>query len=131
VYSFFHLDTLGRGGLCFVVGSVLLSLCKELFLTLVKGIMNIEIGTRVRVKGRGNTIFTLADKSSPVRYGDWWVVRKSNGALVSVRSSNVKPVVAKVTETCGFCPKDFIGYVTMPDGSMPWVCDDHWQEYAD
>ena len=56
--------------------------------------MNIEIGTKVRVKGRGNTIFTLADKSSPVRYTDWWIVRKANGSLLSVNPSNVKPVVS-------------------------------------
>jgi hypothetical protein len=55
--------------------------------------MNIEIGTKVRVKGRGNTIFTLADKSSPVAYGDW-VVRKANGSLLAVRSSDVKAVVS-------------------------------------
>ena len=61
---------------------------------LVKGIMNIEIGTKVRVKGLGNTIFTLADKSSPVAYGDW-VVRKANGAMFAVRSYSVKPVITK------------------------------------
>jgi len=53
--------------------------------------MNIEIGTKVRVKGRGNTIFTLADKTSPVRHGDW-IVRKSNGAMVAVKSYDVKAV---------------------------------------
>jgi hypothetical protein len=55
--------------------------------------MNIEIGTKVRVKGRGNTIFTLADKTSPVRHGDW-IVRKSNGAMVAVKSYDVKAVVS-------------------------------------
>ncbi len=54
--------------------------------------MNIEIGTRVRVKGLGNTIYTLADKSSPVRYTDWWIVRKANGALLSVSPNRVKAV---------------------------------------
>jgi hypothetical protein len=56
--------------------------------------MNIEIGTKVRVKGRGNTIFTLADKSSPLRYTDWWIVRKANGALFAVPPNSVKAVVS-------------------------------------
>jgi hypothetical protein len=55
---------------------------------------NIEIGTKVRVKGLGNTIFTLADKSSPVKYGDW-IVRKDNGSMWSVWSKAVKPVETK------------------------------------
>jgi hypothetical protein len=55
---------------------------------------NIEIGTKVRVKGFGNTIFTLADKSSPVKYGDW-IVRKDNGSMWSVWSKAVKPVETK------------------------------------
>lgn len=32
--------------------------------------------------------------------------------------------------TCNFCSKDWIGYVTMPDNSMPWVCETHWDVYA-
>lgn len=61
---------------------------------IAKGIMNIEIGTKVRVKGRGNTIFTLADKSSPVRHGEW-VVRRASGALFGVKADSVKPVKTK------------------------------------
>ena len=33
-------------------------------------------------------------------------------------------------ETCDFCSKNWIGYVSMPDGSLPWVCDDHWDMYS-
>ena len=32
--------------------------------------------------------------------------------------------------TCNFCPKDWIGYVTLPDNSMPWVCATHWDIYS-
>ena len=32
--------------------------------------------------------------------------------------------------TCNFCSKDWIGYVTMPDNSMPWVCQTHWDIYS-
>jgi hypothetical protein len=32
--------------------------------------------------------------------------------------------------TCNFCSKDWIGYVTMPDSSMPWVCETHWDIYS-
>ena len=53
--------------------------------------MILEIGTRVRVKGLGNTIYTLADVSSPVGYGTW-VVRKTNGALFAVWAEDVKAV---------------------------------------
>lgn len=53
--------------------------------------MNIEIGTRVRIKGLGNTIYTLADISSPVESGSW-VVRNSNGALFAVWWEDVKVV---------------------------------------
>jgi hypothetical protein len=32
--------------------------------------------------------------------------------------------------TCNFCSKDWIGYVTLPDNSLPWVCETHWEVYA-
>ena len=32
--------------------------------------------------------------------------------------------------TCNFCSKDWIGYVTMPDNSMPLVCKTHWDIYS-
>lgn len=32
--------------------------------------------------------------------------------------------------TCNFCSKDWVGYVTLPDSSMPWVCETHWDVYA-
>lgn len=33
-------------------------------------------------------------------------------------------------ENCKFCSKEWIGYVVMPDGSVPWVCEDHWDMYS-
>jgi hypothetical protein len=48
-----------------------------------------ELGTKVRVVGRGNTIYSVAEKSSPVRVGEW-IVRKSNGSMISVKPSDLK-----------------------------------------
>lgn len=50
-----------------------------------------ELGTRVRVVGRGNTIYAVAEKSSPVREGEW-IVRKPNGSMLSVKPADLKLV---------------------------------------
>ncbi len=50
-----------------------------------------ELGTKVRVVGRGNTIYSVAEKSSPIREGEW-VVRKPNGSMLSVKPSALKVV---------------------------------------
>ena len=48
-----------------------------------------ELGTKVRVAGRGNTIFSVAEKSSPIRENEW-IVRKTNGSMLSVKPSDLK-----------------------------------------
>lgn len=50
-----------------------------------------ELGTKVRVVGRGNTIYAVAEKSSPVREGEW-IVRKPNGSMLSVKPADLKLV---------------------------------------
>lgn len=55
---------------------------------------DLELGTRVRVAGKGNTIYLVAEKSSPIRQ-DEWIVRKSNGSMLSVKPSNLKPIKEK------------------------------------
>lgn len=50
-----------------------------------------EIGTKVRVSGRGNTLYEIAEKCSPIREGEW-VVRRSNGSMLSVKPESLKLV---------------------------------------
>jgi hypothetical protein len=50
-----------------------------------------ELGTRVRVAGRGNTIYSVAEKSSPIRENEW-IVRKPNGSMLSAKPSDLKLV---------------------------------------
>lgn len=52
---------------------------------------NLELGTKVRVAGQGNTIYSIAEKSSPVGHGEW-IVRKSNGSMLSVKPTDLKPI---------------------------------------
>jgi hypothetical protein len=50
-----------------------------------------ELGTKVRVAGRGNTFYEVAEKVSPIRVGDW-IVRKPDGSMLSVSPSALKVV---------------------------------------
>lgn len=49
------------------------------------------LGTKVRVAGKGNTIFKVVEVDSPVREGEW-IVRKSDGSMWSVRPETLKVV---------------------------------------
>lgn len=50
-----------------------------------------ELGTKVRVVGRGNTIYAVAEKSSPIREGEW-IVCKPSGSMLSVKPADLKLV---------------------------------------
>jgi hypothetical protein len=52
--------------------------------------MNLEIGNKVRVLGKGNFIWELVAKTSPIRESDW-LVRNSKGSMLSVKPENLKP----------------------------------------
>lgn len=51
----------------------------------------LELGTKVRVVGYGNTLYLVAEKTSPIRQGEW-IVRKPNGSMLSVKPENLKPI---------------------------------------
>ena len=50
-----------------------------------------ELTTKVRVAGQGNLIWQIADKSSPVRQGEW-IVRRADGAMLSAKPSSLKVI---------------------------------------
>jgi hypothetical protein len=50
-----------------------------------------ELGSKVRVAGRGNNLYEVVEKVSPIRVGDW-IVRKPNGSMLSVNPSILKVV---------------------------------------
>ena len=50
-----------------------------------------NLGTKVRVVGQGNTVYSIAEKSSPIRQGEW-IVRKPNGSMLSVSPTNLKSI---------------------------------------
>lgn len=50
-----------------------------------------NLGSKVRVAGRGNTVYTIAEKCSPIRESDW-IVRKPDGSMLSVNPSTLKAV---------------------------------------
>ena len=52
---------------------------------------HLELGTKVRVAGQGNTIYFIAEKSSPIRQGEW-IVRKPNGSMLSTNPTNLKSI---------------------------------------
>lgn len=54
-------------------------------------LINLELGTRVRVAGKGNAIYYVAEKSSPIRQ-DEWIVRKANGSMLSVKPTELKEI---------------------------------------
>lgn len=51
----------------------------------------LEVGDRVRVRGEGNKIYEVAEKSSPVKEGEW-IVRRPDGSMMSVSPETLKLV---------------------------------------
>lgn len=49
------------------------------------------LGSVVRVKGQGNSLFVVVELSSPVRSAEW-IVRKSNGSMRSVSPKLLRSV---------------------------------------
>jgi len=50
-----------------------------------------NIGDKVRILKGGNLIYVVAEKSSPVRNGEW-IVGRPNGSLRSIDPNQLKKV---------------------------------------
>ena len=53
--------------------------------------MELQLGDKVKVAGKGNTTYLVVDKDSPVRLGDW-IVRRANGSMLSTNPNKLRKV---------------------------------------